>query len=519
MKNKATLQYSNFILIPLLCLGSIVFRFLALSQTPFANGWDSYFYLVQIKSWIETGQMHTSEHSIIYPYLILFYWLTSDYILCIKLGVSTLTGIYVWAIQDVAGIFFNKITLKHVGTGGSFNTRLVVAGFALFSPHLTYFAAQFPKNLMGMILLLAFIGCWHRRDLNPKGSMGHHVSLVMLLLANYFCHRFTFGLSLLYTLLAVAPTIWNRVGERHRKSLPELKKWMIPAAGIVLCLVLLSIQFFPGLAHWSDLGRLHGLLSTSPQFAPWSFLQSFGYQRIGSLWMIEIWFSVFLFLCTIVVMYKHSENKVLIPILCLLAFLLFPFTEWSLTGLSYRMLMVFVLLTNVLIVAFHAEKKVLNIFAALLVASAFISWRSYEPLLHDPNYLLYEKITNKTLTHFRAIGSEKPELVIMHNALAEYYTFTTAIDAMPWLPEYDIDPSKLWRIAADVNWTTLQYHMNDSTNTIGIYLGTNYGLIPEYAWQKALENARREGDSVFIRSATSWMNPYKMRPGWLLRRK
>jgi hypothetical protein len=51
---------------------SALLRFRALSVTPFANGWDSYFYLVQLKSWVEQGRMHSPEASLFYPYLRLF---------------------------------------------------------------------------------------------------------------------------------------------------------------------------------------------------------------------------------------------------------------------------------------------------------------------------------------------------------------------------------------------------------------------------------------------------------------
>ena len=41
-----------------------------LSETHFANGWDSYFYLDQLKYWVNNGELHTERYSIYYPYLI-----------------------------------------------------------------------------------------------------------------------------------------------------------------------------------------------------------------------------------------------------------------------------------------------------------------------------------------------------------------------------------------------------------------------------------------------------------------
>jgi len=89
------LKYKSLFLLFALAALSALLRFWALDQTPFANGWDSYFYLVQLKSLEETGRMHSPEASLIYPYLRLFYWITGDYVLGIKTGVAVLCGIWV----------------------------------------------------------------------------------------------------------------------------------------------------------------------------------------------------------------------------------------------------------------------------------------------------------------------------------------------------------------------------------------------------------------------------------------
>ena len=47
----------------ILCL-SFYNRYLSFTQTEYANGWDSYFYLVQLKSFIEQGYMHSEEWTI-----------------------------------------------------------------------------------------------------------------------------------------------------------------------------------------------------------------------------------------------------------------------------------------------------------------------------------------------------------------------------------------------------------------------------------------------------------------------
>ncbi len=92
-----------FFLLAGLAIASALLRFWAFSQTPYANGWDSYFYLVQLKSLEETGRMHSPEASLIYPYLRLFYWMTGDYVLGMKVGTAILAGIF------TASVGFRKL--------------------------------------------------------------------------------------------------------------------------------------------------------------------------------------------------------------------------------------------------------------------------------------------------------------------------------------------------------------------------------------------------------------------------
>ena len=165
-------------------LASAGLRFHALSQTPYANGWDGYFYLVQVKAWVETGRMHSPEASLIYPLLRFWLWCTGDYVLMYQYCAAALAGAFaammVWTARSGAGAW-------------------LFGGWALFSPQLTYFASQYPKNLLGVVLLLAFIG-------SLPGAIGRQqasrfILPVILLIVNYFGHRMTFGLALAYWLI------------------------------------------------------------------------------------------------------------------------------------------------------------------------------------------------------------------------------------------------------------------------------------------------------------------------------
>jgi len=565
----------------LLSILSAWLRFQAFSQTPYANGWDSYFYLVQLKSMETTGQMHSPEASLIYPYLRVFYWLTGDYVTGMKWGVAVLCGIWVALLGSTAfrpsGWAPFKAPLKE-GMNAFYpdSGKAVLPVWALFSPHLTYFAAQYSKNLLGLIFLLLFINSLQR------SAQGKYAWLLpaFWLIINYFGHRMTFGLAVLYLLLHLIFLFWKNQENRRLA-----KKWA-PAAAGATALFLLAGLFLPGLAHVADIGRLQGLFHGTPNFAPWAFVQTFGIERLSAAWLFEIVVVTAFFLC----MFFSAlwrRNVAALPLLLLGAVLIFPFPEWSSTGLGWRFWMVFVILAPVLSAkpvvsakssvrsAKSGESAKSSVRSAkpetsakslvrsaksgesakslvrsaksgesrgvgkagvwllngVLLVTAFFSWKSYRPAVQDPDYAQFQKVTERTLAYFsdpltaqppdrlkRPGDFAAPELVIAHNALAEYFTFTTGTDAMPWLPEYAIDSTRLWRIAAGVHLPTLQYFSGKENAPLITNLGGHYYLLPEYVWQQVLARAHAEGDADFLEVAESWRNPWKMRPGWLLRK-
>ncbi|MCR9253149.1 MAG: hypothetical protein NXI20_22240, partial [bacterium] len=68
----------------LLSIIGVYTHWLSYTQTEYANGWDAYFYLVQINSLIETGSMHSQEWSLIYPFILVINLIVTDAIIAMK---------------------------------------------------------------------------------------------------------------------------------------------------------------------------------------------------------------------------------------------------------------------------------------------------------------------------------------------------------------------------------------------------------------------------------------------------
>ncbi len=347
-----------------LALLAALLRFEAFSQTPFANGWDSYFYLVQLKSLEISGRMHSPEASLIYPYLRVFYWLSGDFVLGMKIGVAVLCGVWVAVVYWYCAI---AIPEKLPESSAQKTARLMAAwpgaALALFSPQLTYFAAQYPKNLLGLIFLGLFIGSLQ----HPKTSRIPGLWPALLLLLNYFGHRLCFGLAVLYLFFHLF-SAWKY----GRITAAWLKKHWYYAALAVLVFVVAG-QLFPGLAHMADSGRLKGLFRLTPQFAPWSFIQTFGIARISLLWLLEVIGTTVLF-AGLLVQAMRKRDTARLPLLLLCLCLLFPFMEWSYTALSWRCWMVFVLLVPLGLrdmIHFPGGRRGSSLLSLVLCAAAF----------------------------------------------------------------------------------------------------------------------------------------------------
>ncbi len=265
--------------------------------------------------------MHSPDSSLIYPWLRMFVWLTGDYIQGMKAGIAVLCGLWTFSLA----LFERQ------------NSVPLLAAWSVFSPHLCYFAAQYPKNLLGMALLTGFLHSL------PRGGFGRRpdrcwIWATVWLLMNGFGHRLTFGLAIWMLLLHLL-LHWKRFQPG----------WLLlPLGGLALWMILTPL--LPGLTDWADLGRLNNSLTSAPQFAPYSFLQHFGYQRIGLWWVFEITVALALWTYAGVAFFRQKKSGGNVWGMAFLTslLLLFPFLKWSLTDLSWRMFLVWVLLIPVL---------------------------------------------------------------------------------------------------------------------------------------------------------------------------
>lgn len=458
--------------------------YFSLSQTPFANGWDAYYYLVQIKAIIDQGRMHSPDYSLVYPLLLFAKLFIRDYVLAYKCTAAIISAMYVIALF-FAG--YNLSGSKKLLSG------LIVASMGLLSPTAIFIDSQFLKNFLGIVFLIFFIGAL------PRGKW---YVILLLFGATLLTHRLTGVLALIFLLLHFA----------NRRYWKYLLACVVVAAGLSF--------FVPGILNVFDVGRFSNEFQKFPQFAPLSFFEFYSYEKTGWIWIIEFFLAGLIWLLWIFkecFAFRIGTNKrIKIAFWILTILLLFPFFIFNAEGPALRFFLTFMVLSP-LVFSFIAEKAnkiVLVVLIILFAAGSFISRKAYDPAAFDPPYKNYEGITKRAI---KLIDRNKIKLVIVHKALAEYFTFTASLDAMPWQPEENLDKSTVMRISCGIEkWEFMD--ILDSTDMQPVKkVGINYFLLPETVWEKFSDKAIVSGDSLKINKIHSWENPWQVRPAFITR--
>lgn len=456
---------------------SITFRYLALNQTPYANGWDSYFYINQIKSFMEEGKMDVPDVSLVYPLMMVIQLFTDNY----ELSYKILAGI-------LAGTFTMSMFLLALKWSNDCKTALIPGCLSLFSPHLTYFAAQYPKNLLGVIFFI-----WLLYSADSK----NRIYPILLLILNFFGHRVTAVLGFLYLLT-----------NTFLKKATKLSPYVL----ILVIVLLVGAGFFlPGILNLFDVERFQGVLSARPQFAPYSFVRTFGFELISPLWLAEI-----IVCCIVFIAAAVFRPTALILILSLL---IFPFLEWTIQGPAFRFFLIFILLCPILLTFLFrsfGRKYVRESICVVFVVGSFFSYTSYDPARHDPPYKLYSIIGREILAK---VPADSFELIIAHKSLAEYIVYSTDIDAMSWIPEYKVEENSLWRIAEGVRDIQFSFYLDPEDRAFVHRLTPSYSLVREDRWEKFMMRVKEDGNEELLEELTNWKNPDKVRPYFMLRNK
>ncbi|MBN2585810.1 MAG: hypothetical protein JXR55_00825 [Candidatus Fermentibacteraceae bacterium] len=536
----------SLVLLLLLAGAVTVGGFSALCRSEYATGWDGYYYLVQVQSLSNTGEMHSPEYSLVYVPLLAFHALTGDYLASFRLSAVLIKLAFVLAVFSLSRAMVRQVR----GSGReAFLTALTAAALSAASPSLNYFFTQFPKNLLGFALFLFFAAsvmgtARYRREREPSspgtGLLLRSSGAAALFLMAFFTHRYSAVLSTLFLVLYLVPVLlrrlrrmWDGDGRGHGRLL---------VSALVAAALLISVLFvadrLPLAPSVQDLERVTGDLSSEPILVPLAFVQGFGLFRLTVPWLAEIVLAAALPLATCILLLFGSRFRTFLAgrgyyALLLLSLVgLFPFLRFSLTGLSYRLFFGTMLLFPVVCVPYLnlATKKMLRVgrdgsetrSAGLpvlvylcMLALSFWTGRSYRPLLHDPPYEYYQELSDEVAG---ALSGVECVLLIAHRSLAEMITFRHEMDALPWAPEEYFERDGVWRVTAGIMRDEFSYYIGPlMAERYFTRLRGDYGLIREDCWEAFLDSIA--GDPVMMEAVDTWRNPMEQRPAYLVRNR
>ena len=461
-------------------IASFVFRMMALNQSPYPNGWDGYYYVMQSHSWLTYGYLQSLDYSLIYPYFVFLSSFVNDYVLAFKYGSAFLGAILV----SVSYL----IVRKH----SSSLLALVIGSYLLFSPTVTFFIIQFPKNVLGMIFFIFFLSALISRSWK---------AVLITFILCIFSHRMIGGFCIILLV------IYNLNSIRI--------KWFILGS-----IVLVIISTLPGIIHISDLMRFEGQFSLIPQFAPFSFytLMSKG---ISPWWILDLLIFCGVFIASIISYLRNKEylssdlmSKIGWPVLLILS--LFPFFEFGSGSMGYRFFLIAPILWSIyfLIKERWHPRIAYTIFVPLLICS-FFSYRSYDPNKYDPPNKLYSIVVKRLGENY---SSKDYPLVIVQKSLAEMIIYETSFDALNWNPPKDVDYDKTLRIVSNLEFFHFTRFLDEEMDAVQ-KLSQQYYIMSEKVWRIYLTRVYEAKDAEILGLLEKGGNPLYDRPEYLTKGK
>jgi hypothetical protein len=461
-KNKQWLIGTGFFILP------AILRFLAADQTVHPTGWDGYYYVMQVHSWIEFGHMQAPDSSLIYPFFALITFIMGDPVLGFKAGVAIIAGLL------TVSVYYYLLSRNVAST-----TVCIACSYLVFSPLVTYFVLQFPKNALGLVFFVFFMASLKRPG----------IATAILFLCTVLTHRMTGAFALLTVPLFV-PWRWLAVG------------------GIVV----IALGFLPGIIHFSDIMRFKGQFTAMPHWAPFAFTKIY---PTSLDWM----FKTDLILLTaaaiaVIFMVRKKPSQELWVWLAVSVVSLFPFFSFIPGDVGHRFFMIAPVALMVLI-SLTLQRSNFVIVALFLVLSIF-SFRSYKPWYFDAPNIVYVQVIEKLVNRY---DPEKYPLVIAHKGLAEIIIFKTGFDALNWLSPEDMPVDQVLRISHNVTYRDFSRYLDKDQLGQVKSIAPKYYALPESTWQEFIEKAKAENNPVVNRHIYSGYNPMDERPYFIRKGK
>jgi len=507
-------------------IATFIATMVLLCKSPYANGWDGYFYIVQVKSWFVEGAMHSEDHSLVYALLIVVQYIFRDYVLSYKIASALIRAFFITALYFLSVKIIKETKPEKIDRNDTslYIKALFVCVVAAVSSSSLYFITQFPKNMLGFAFLLTmlyFLPSVYKSASNgqlSKNDIRNAVVCIILFICTFLTHRFSGGIAVIVLFLFVIALLL----EKMKQIIPYL---FISSVFFIIVLITVSLAF-PGTLHVYDLERFSGAFNSSFIFTVFEFLNIISYKRAGVLWSVEL---LVYYLCSVlfIISYvrsliKREKHKFLYftGIFVIITFGVFPFYNFDPSGIGYRFYLgaqLFVpLACLIFFVNMHFESKsFLPVLVIVMIALSMFLVINYDYKKYDPPYEKYHGMSQKLIKRL-GVTKNDYQLFIMHKALAEIFTYETGLDALPWAPGIKYEGARVLRLVYGVEPKLYKRFLSNEELEKVFLLQGRYTYLDEDLFGIFCERLKEFAPDEFEK-INNWRNPLKVRPDYLMR--
>ena len=441
----------------------IVLACFEIFSVSYPNGWDGSFYEMQIFSWQEFGELHSENNALIYVILKAFSLILSP-------------G-YAYKILAVfCSSFFCFLVYIYIKKNTSHIIALLALALCLFSPFFIFNSHQFTKNILGLNFFLLY--------LISNKSNG---KTILFLALSFWAHKVAFAILILYIIV-------DLIREMNSKLL-----WYL----IIFCLIILCLNYIPGLPHVADLKRFSGEFSSFPVWQPVNFFKLYSFKSLNLSWWIYI---IMFHLTLIVVLVKTVKTKNANTLLTIILALLIPIFNDESGGMGYRLFLNTSILFVLLLPKIIQSKFVLYTLALLVIINIPFSFYSYKNEKFDPPMSTYKSIVSKIPKELTG-----NVLIVAHKGIKEQIIMNTEYDALNWIPD-NIDSVNIYRVVTDITDEDINLF---SVGSEWKKLYTGYYFTKENVWSAFLSSLDKYKRKEQLTKLKTWKNPYLKRPLYL----
>lgn len=108
-------------------------------------------------------------------------------------------------------------------------------------------------------------------------------------------------------------------------------------------------------------------------------------------------------------------------------------------------------------------------------------------------------------------------MIVAHKGLAEFFTFQTKMDALPWQPEPEVPLESILRITHKLELTDFRRNLAPDSLIHVKKVGVQYYAITESLYQQFVYFANFNKDTLALNLIYSNDNPYRVRPKFVKR--